>query len=319
MGRVTFACKVCGAPSPRLLTLDNDNGHPRLLDVALCPECGLLFVGTPVTPEQLEAAYARVDWAGFYERVEVPDRAKAARSAEDLRSALGPGRAVLDVGCGCGFLLEELKRRHPAARVVGHELPGPLADSLRHRGFEVHDCDLDRVPDSFAVVTLLDVAEHLLDPVAMFRAIARRVEDGGRIYLHTPRRSFWDGCALLLARLPVLWRLAAVWIRMRVNLFHLQLWSDEALVRALERAGFEVERFERQLELSWPLEMYVRVYLEKRLGMPRFVGRLATRVADLVLVRARTMRNKAVVLARRPAAPDHPVDVPEDAPQGVTA
>ncbi|MEK7866475.1 MAG: class I SAM-dependent methyltransferase [Planctomycetota bacterium] len=301
MGDASFACKVCGASAPRLLTLRNDLGPPHALDLACCPSCGLVFVGTPIPPDRLSAAYAGVDWDAYYEQVHVTDRAKAARSAEDLQEWLTPGQAVLDVGCGSGYLLEELQGRIPALRVVGHELPGPLVETLRRRGFDTYDCELDRIPESFALATLLDVAEHVPDPVATFRAIGRRLDEDGRVYLHTPRRSFWDACFLKLARVPLLRRIAAVWIRMRVNIFHLQLWSDRSLALALDRAGFEVERLHAELELSWPLDLYARVWLERKLGLPAFVSRVATWVADLVLVRCRTMRNKAVVVARKRA------------------
>lgn len=299
MGNATFACKVCGASAPRLLTWHRENGPPHALDIACCPACGLLFVGTSIAPEHLEAAYASIDWKTYYDEVHVTDRAKAARSAEDLRAWLSPGSAVLDVGCGWGYFLEELRERVPSLRVVGYELPGELAETLRRRGFQTYDCDLDRIPESFAVATLLDVAEHLPDPVGTFAALARRLEDGGRIYLHTPRRSFWDALFLRLARVPLLRRLAAGWLRMRVNIYHLQLWTDRSLAVALDRAGFEVERLDREIELSWPIDQYARVYLERWLGMPRFVCRAATWVANLVLVRMRTMRNKAVIVARK--------------------
>lgn len=95
---------------------------------------------------------------------------------------------LLDVGCGKGELSAALAGLH--RRYVG-------ADVVRHEGFppgeEFVRVDLDRgrvdLPDGTAdVVTCVETIEHVENPRALVRELARLLRPGGWLFLTTPNQ-----------------------------------------------------------------------------------------------------------------------------------
>jgi len=107
------------------------------------------------------------------------------------------GSAVLDVGCGGGILAEAMARR--GATVTGidlsekalkvaelHLLESRLAVS--YQGISAEDLAARR-PESFDVVTCMELLEHVPDPAAMVAACARLVRPGGQVFFSTINRN----------------------------------------------------------------------------------------------------------------------------------
>lgn len=114
----------------------------------------------------------------------------------DARAGLS-GRRVLDVGCGGGLLAEEMA--HRGADVIGIDLAeAPLAAARLHaseNGVELEyrcisvEAMADESPDSFDVVTCLEMLEHVPDPVSIVMACARLVKPGGQVFFSTLNRN----------------------------------------------------------------------------------------------------------------------------------
>src|ERR687883_1475675 len=109
-------------------------------------------------------------------------------SAAYLAPHLRPGLDVLDVGCGPGTITVDLAGRVAPGRVLGLDVsPAPLDEAralARSRGvavaFEVGDVyALEAADDSFDVVHAHQVLQHLTDPVAALREMARVCRPGG--------------------------------------------------------------------------------------------------------------------------------------------
>jgi len=112
---------------------------------------------------------------------------------------IGPGRRVLDLGCGWGPLLSFIRSRGGTG--VGVTLSSAQAAACRRRGLDVHLYDARRVtPDSFGAfdaVASLGAFEHFCSPKEhragrqeqlyrdVFARIASLLPDGGRFYLQT--------------------------------------------------------------------------------------------------------------------------------------
>jgi SAM-dependent methyltransferase len=114
----------------------------------------------------------------------------AENSAAYLLPALGKGVDLLDVGCGPGTITVDLAARVAPGRVLGIDVSDePLAEArgLAERSgvdvtFEVGDVyALAEPDDSFDVVHAHQVLQHLTDPVAALREMARVCRPGGVI------------------------------------------------------------------------------------------------------------------------------------------
>ena len=112
----------------------------------------------------------------------------AENSAPHLLPHLRPGQELLDVGCGPGTITVDLAARVAPGRVVGLDVsPAPLDEARALAGrrgvpveFAVGDVyALDAADDSFDVVHAHQVLQHLTDPVAALREMARVCRPGG--------------------------------------------------------------------------------------------------------------------------------------------
>jgi 2-polyprenyl-6-hydroxyphenyl methylase / 3-demethylubiquinone-9 3-methyltransferase len=102
---------------------------------------------------------------------------------------------VLDVGCGGGFLANDLARR--GHRVVGIDLSAEsLAVARAHDAtasvtYREGDATAPDFPEtSFDCVCALDLLEHVESPEAVVAAAARLLRPGGLFFFHTFDRSW---------------------------------------------------------------------------------------------------------------------------------
>ncbi|HTK31053.1 MAG TPA: methyltransferase domain-containing protein [Candidatus Saccharimonadaceae bacterium] len=119
--------------------------------------------------------------------------APARRLEETARlAARAPAQRVLEVGCGDGVLLEGViaALRARPERVVGVDLSvGRLTRARSRVAGEFVCASADRLPvrgGGFDLVVCAEVLEHLLDPDAALRELARALAPGGRLVLTVP-------------------------------------------------------------------------------------------------------------------------------------
>jgi cyclopropane-fatty-acyl-phospholipid synthase len=129
--------------------------------------------------------------------LEEAQRRKHEYVAEQI--GIGPGRRVLDLGCGWGPLLDFVRRRGGAG--VGVTLSSAQAAACRRHGLEVHVHDARQVTrDSFGpfdAVASLGAFEHFCSPEehragrqeeiyrGLFARLASLLPDKGRLFLQT--------------------------------------------------------------------------------------------------------------------------------------
>jgi 2-polyprenyl-6-hydroxyphenyl methylase/3-demethylubiquinone-9 3-methyltransferase len=114
----------------------------------------------------------------------------------DERCSLN-GKTVIDIGCGGGILSESMAKR--GANVTGIDMgEAPLAVAKLHKlesGVEVNylhstaEAIAEQNPESYDIVTCLEMLEHVPDPASVIKACAKLVKPGGHVFFSTINRN----------------------------------------------------------------------------------------------------------------------------------
>ncbi len=132
---------------------------------------------------------------------------------------------LLEVGCGTGFILAEIRVSFPAMRLTATDalLTSLALASRRLPGVCFYQADACRIPfrEEFDVVAAFDVLEHLDDDTGALREMAQAIRAGGSLLLTVPQH-------------PWLWGEVDSWSR------HRRRYTRRGLVATLNRAGLEL-------------------------------------------------------------------------------
>lgn len=93
---------------------------------------------------------------------------------------------VLDFGAGSGHILRSLVQEIPNLDIHCVEAGQKAAEFLRLLGFTVHSDLLDATPSSYDTILLIELLEHLSDPVNFLQVIKGCLKPKGKIFMSTP-------------------------------------------------------------------------------------------------------------------------------------
>jgi SAM-dependent methyltransferase len=237
-------CPVCGSARIRPWKARNLEGPLRPSDLSItdarygttlalsrCGDCTFVFADD-ADVERLDALYADLDDPAYEDGDE--SRALQMRFLCDRTLARQPGATTwLDVGAATGLLVREAKRRGLDA--TGIEPSERLGSVGRAEGLDIVQGTL---PDAslagrvFDVVSLVDVVEHVADPVRLCLTAAEALAPDGLLVVVTPDVSS------VAARL-----LGKRWWHFRVA--HVGYFSPRSFDRAAARAGLRIVGTER--------------------------------------------------------------------------
>ena len=146
--------------------------------------------------------------------------------AQNLLTCFGwidsPGR-TLEVGPGEGAMTDELTKLRDDIVVLE-----PFASVDYASKGVVHYSSLDDIPSGqrFKWIFMIEVIEHVADPIVYLRDLGRFLEPQGKIIVTTPNAAGWK------ARIK-----KASWKQL-LNPTHLNLFGPDALKTVFERAGY---------------------------------------------------------------------------------
>jgi len=121
------------------------------------------------------------------------------------------GKTALDVGCGAGLLTEPLARL--GANVTGIDAsPQMIAVARDHAAasglqIDYRAGDVQELGGRFDLITAMEVIEHVAEPAAFVRGLAKRLAANGLLILSTPNATGWSRLMMItigegLGRIP---------------------------------------------------------------------------------------------------------------------
>ncbi len=323
------ACPLCATQGPVLYEglVDRSWDAPGTWSFRICPRCRHLWLDPRPVPDDIERLYASyythgverpspLAGAGFWPRCRrgvleacgYPGTARdagerllgrAARLLPPIREECegivqfvqGPPRGrILDVGCGDGTFLR-------IARALGWAVqglePDPKAAAVaRGHGIDVIESPIERAPlpvDSFDVITMSHVIEHVPDPVSVLAAARRALRPDGDLLVFTPNAESW-GHAMF----------GRAWLHLDPPR-HLHVFRVGNLVACAERVGLPVRRVRStgRLHLLFDASLAIRRNGRFRVDDPALRASVADRVfrvTETLLVRARPDAGEEIVM-----------------------
>ncbi len=200
-------CPICGQIGAREWLRAPDRLHGRQEKYALgrCPACSLVWLSNAPEPSQMhlhytDAYHKLISGAGETS----PHRWQGHRGALMQYKQSG---TLLDLGCSSGSFLEFLKGE--SWELYGIEVSTDCANRAEARtGAHVFVGDIIDAPfppESFDVITCLDVLEHLYEPRQVMLKVAEWLKPGGIFYVQVPNidsaearvfGTYWHGLEL---------------------------------------------------------------------------------------------------------------------------
>lgn len=235
-------CNLCGQDDTEVYHRERLGYFDQLLDFTIvrCRHCGLVYTNPRLVDHNATYLYASSEDVD-----EIEAHAQAKRHIFDQalneilhwQKRLGATRfgTLLDMGCGHGhFLNSARKQGFSVLGIEPAEVPARYAEEvfqLRVMQDEVARIDLE--PESFDVITMWDVIEHMSDPQRVLRHCSRWLKPGGILALRFPSSTWQKIKGISFAS------------RNRATFgatIHLYFFNDHTFTEMARRVGLDVLR-----------------------------------------------------------------------------
>ncbi len=271
-----YSCEICGQSDRRLVTERTDlllGGHD-VYQMHECCKCGSIYLDPRPTPAKMADFYPQ-DYQPYTVGVHAENflnrffRLYGLRKRNKIIAKYIKHGVLLDVGCATGDFLAELAAQE-GWLVVGVETSAPAVKYAKEQvGLDVLVSTLNQAsfPDeSFDVLTMWDVLEHVYDPCTVLDEVARLLRPGGIFVVNHPNLDSLD--RRLFGRFWAGFELPR----------HLYLFPTKLLEDLMGQRGFQqMERiclYGSHAATSTSLKFLIQYF-----GGSRSLGELFTRVA----------------------------------------
>ena len=195
-------CNNCGADDTSIVFEGSDWLHaiPGRFTLVRCRHCGLIYLNPRPTPEGMAAYYPedyeahigtqkqRLSWI---RRLDYEYGIHKRHRAIMRYTQTGH---MLDVGCGSGAFLDGMRQRgwsvagiEPSDRAAGY---AKQTLGLQIQNTVLEDAEL--APESFDLVTMWNVLEHLSDPQESLRRVGEALRPDGLLVFAIPNLDSLD-------------------------------------------------------------------------------------------------------------------------------
>jgi 2-polyprenyl-3-methyl-5-hydroxy-6-metoxy-1,4-benzoquinol methylase len=259
-------CPLCSSQqmNKQFQVYDDRYGYPGSFQLNRCLQCGHIFLEGDFTPELLTNLYTH-----YYPRSSFDlDRYRPSPELKGFKAWLNGERRsaycwvpknvrVLDIGCGFGETLGYHELR--GCEVYGVEADENIRRVAEKFGFKVQVglFDPDKYESNFFdYVTMDQVIEHVTDPLATIRGIAKVLKIGGMAILSTPNAHGWG--ARLFGRRWINWHAP----------YHIQHFSSSSMRIAAGQAGLSVEKAKTITSSEWLYYQWIHLLTYPKNGEP---------------------------------------------------
>ena len=227
---LTHQCPLCESSSIESHFSIAYKGLP--FKTSRCTGCGFIFMNPRFTDETLASFYGKEYYAGGAEFSYLDERTTEKHAAYVWNARLkkinsyAPQGRFLDIGASFGGFMRAAKSKYES---FGIEL-SPYSGSIAQKEFgaHLHIGTLDDHPfpkDFFSAITIIEVIEHLADPLHALHQCFELLSPGGVLIVQTADLDSWqalDAGAAYHYYLPG----------------HCSYFTENSLTKALIAAGF---------------------------------------------------------------------------------
>lgn len=170
-----------------------------------------------------------------YKRLEKLTR-KILTKAEVMLKIPHNDLSLLDVGCSSGAFISVAQAM--GVTVTGIEPAEKSAKTAMEAGLNVHNGFLEEIKfpeESFHVITVFEVIEHLKDPIALMKESFRILHPGGLVIIRTGNAGSWTS-----RYMGGRWE----YFRMAEHGGHISFFNPFSINQLAERSNFFVERID---------------------------------------------------------------------------
>jgi len=259
---VNEVCWICGSHEVAIWKKDNvleavssedvkvtDSRYGVTLPLYQCASCGFIFAEREKL-KQLTAAYAELEDPEYSETSQA--RIKQMQWLIRKIKELHPGaKNLLDIGAGTGLLVEQAQRA--GFEAAGIEPCRSFVEKARQNGLNVLEGEMPHPQlqeRQFDLITLVDVIEHVSDPLHLLQSAKAYLKRKGIMCVVTPNIESWTAKIM-----------GQKWWHLRMA--HVGYFSPRSLEQAAAECGLRVVR---EIQAIWFLPLdYVLVRLGKYL------------------------------------------------------
>lgn len=245
-------CPSCGPNAQNNILFKREDG----IGFYQCSECNIQFASPRYTENSLLNLYEGEAWqknvarfGGDWNYLEWKQKKLhpyylVQQNINLVNRYLQPPTRILDVGCNVGLTVKGLEEKGFLSEGVE---PSSLGAEIAHKrtGITVHNMELSEL-DSHAKydgILMLDVLEHLYNPVQVLKECNQHLNMNGILFLHVPHHK---GVSNRYKQLLHHWG-----IKKNFKHFgfpaHIYSFDKKSLHKILDKSGFKTIHFE-----SWP-------------------------------------------------------------------
>jgi len=243
-------CYLCNNENIELISENLRYNSKR--KVYRCNQCGLLFLYPQMTPEEERIFYEK-EYGEIYSTekgVTPADLFKSRQPDASLYHALAKDylskdSECLEIGCASGYFIESIKNE--VKNISGIESHKILSQYCRDLGIKMFDRLADCACQSYDVIFLFFVLEHIGDPLAFLKEINKHLKNDGKVFIMVPNI---NDALLTLYDIPA-------FRDYYYTPAHQFYYSKETLKLLLEKAGYGkiefklIQRYDLSNHMNW--------------------------------------------------------------------